>query len=366
MSEATAEQKADPKKKSWLATLIRWIGIAVVAIVFLIVASFAIAMMIESRAMNSDREANPPMGQMVSVGDYELHAIVEGEGSPTVVFEAGFGNWAAGWANIYPEIAKRTKVVVYDRAGLGWSDPAPTPRTTDAVIADLHALLQALDAQPPYILVGHSMGGLLNRTYQKRYPDEVAGLVLVDAAHEEQNDRFPAEFNEAAEATGVMFKIAPFLSRIGALRFAASKDLLEPQLAPYRQLPEAAQSAAVLFVTSPDGYAAAEGEFGLIDEAKQFISCDPGSLGDLPVAVVSAGIAEPLLPETYEEANTQARETWIELQAEQAALSTNSRHTTAENSGHMIPMYEPEAVIEAIMWTLDNADVDGTAKPQED
>lgn len=131
----------------------------------------------------------PPPGRLVDVGGYRLHIHCLGrEGvndSPTVVMDAGIGECSLGWSLVQPEIAKFAHVCTYDRAGLGWSDSAPTARTSQQIVSDLHALLGNAGIEPPYVMVGHSFGGLNLRLYASRFPEEVAGMVLVDSAHED-------------------------------------------------------------------------------------------------------------------------------------------------------------------------------------
>jgi len=123
----------------------------------------------------------PPPGRLVDVGDHALHLDVRGAGSPVVVLEAGSGETSLGWQAVADALAERTTVVAYDRAGYAWSEPSAEPRTGEAVVADLRAALDAAGLAGPYVVVGHSMGGLFARLLAERAPEDVAGLVLVDA-----------------------------------------------------------------------------------------------------------------------------------------------------------------------------------------
>ena len=128
----------------------------------------------------------------MDVGGRRLHINCTGrnvEGSPTIVLEAGLGDSSSAWNRVQPEVAKFARVCSYDRASLGGSEAAPVPRTIEAVVADLHALLTNAKVPSPYVLVGHSLGGILTRLYASRYPKEVVGMVLVDSAHEDEPDR---------------------------------------------------------------------------------------------------------------------------------------------------------------------------------
>src|SRR5205085_1933646 len=142
-------------------------------------------------AMHRDARWYPPLGRFVAVHGRKMHLICMGQGQPAVVLDSGLSGSALDWSRVQPVVASFTQVCAYDRAGCGWSDPGPRPRTSQQIVDDLHALLQAAGIEPPYVLVGHSCGGLNVRVYAHRYPDEVAGLVLVDAAHEGQRERLP-------------------------------------------------------------------------------------------------------------------------------------------------------------------------------
>ncbi|HWR73601.1 MAG TPA: alpha/beta fold hydrolase, partial [Nitrospirota bacterium] len=130
---------------------------------------------------------NPPPGRIVDVGGYRLHLNCTGEGSPTVILESGMNEFSLSWALVQPGVAKFTRVCSYDRAGLGWSDPGRAPRTSETIVRELHALLRAAGITGPLVLAGHSFGGMNARLYARRYPNEVAGMVLVDSAHEDQS-----------------------------------------------------------------------------------------------------------------------------------------------------------------------------------
>ena len=135
----------------------------------------------EPLAEAADAKAYPPPGQMVDVGGYRLHINCTGSGSPTVVIESGWGDLSASWGWVQPEVAKTTRICTYDRAGMGWSEASPQPRTAREFAKELHTLLVKANEPGPYVLVGHSMGGFTVLVYAHDYPDEVSGLVLIDA-----------------------------------------------------------------------------------------------------------------------------------------------------------------------------------------
>lgn len=166
-----------------------------------------------------DRKAHPPPGRLVSIGSHRLHLLESGHGSPTILLEAGLMSTVLSWSNLQRELAQSFRVVSYDRAGLGWSDPGPMPRTADRIVEELHTLLERAGMPPPYILVGHSFGGLTMPLFAARFPAEVAGMVLIDPV-------VPVEWNPPSEhdwkLTRVGAKVcrrAAFLARIGLIRF---------------------------------------------------------------------------------------------------------------------------------------------------
>ncbi len=131
-------------------------------------------------------QQNPsPTGKLVDIGGYRLHIDTRGKGTPTVVLIAGSQAFSLDWALIVAEISKFTQVCSYDRPSLGWSDPGPEPRTFDQDVYELHTLLQRAGIKPPYVMVGHSLGGIIARFYEKKYPQEVKGMVLIDATSED-------------------------------------------------------------------------------------------------------------------------------------------------------------------------------------
>jgi pimeloyl-ACP methyl ester carboxylesterase len=252
--------------------------------------------------------------RLVDVGPYRLALREAGQGQFTVVLEMGVG--AAG--DFYDDIAQRvatfTRVVWYDHAGLGRSDPAPLPRTVADLAGDLHALLSAIHIQPPYILVGHSLGGLTVRYYQRQYPREVAALVLIDSAHEEQRERLMAA--------------------------------LPPETSD--ELPGVAQYRHALCVNWVDPTANPE---GIDNSANSVLMRRCTHLDDLPLVVLSRGQAQA--PAGLPRDLVTGRElAWRQMQSDLASLSSRSVHLIAERSGHLINQDEPEMVVEGIRRAL--------------
>lgn len=290
------------------------------------------------------RRRFPPAGQLVDVGGYRLHVRVEGEGAPTVVLEAGAGGVGLLWELVRPALARHTRVVTYDRAGLGWSEPSPRPRTADVMAEELHLLLTRAAIPGPYVLVGWSLGGPVVRHYAARYPDTVVGLVLVDSAHEHQMRRFPQTLVRMLGAMTTPFRVLQALARLGFLA-------LNPALIPV----DGAGRLPADVVAAIRGRIASGGEHvaTLLAETTAMTEArtEPvRTLGDLPLIVLSHGQLPPeaVPPSLGPAVRAEYEETWQALQIEMTALSTRGRRIVAAHSGHNIPLEEPELVIDAV------------------
>jgi pimeloyl-ACP methyl ester carboxylesterase len=168
-----------------------------------------------------DRRLYPPPGRFVDLGTHRLHLLEQGQGRPTIILEAGLMSTMLSWSEIQRQLAGSYRVVSYDRAGLGWSDVGPMPRTAERMVEELHSLLDRAAIPPPYLLVGHSFGGLTMPLFAARYPAETAGMVLIDPV-------VPAEWNppsnqdrRLAEIGSKVCRRAAVLSRAGVIRFVA-------------------------------------------------------------------------------------------------------------------------------------------------
>jgi pimeloyl-ACP methyl ester carboxylesterase len=178
--------------------VIKWILLIFFATVLL---SGILAIVIGAVAKGRLADEYPAPGKLAHLGDRVIHYQLIGAGNITVVMEAGQNEFSLTWCRVAPEIARHARVFVYDRPGLGWSEPSPEPRTATVIIDELHRLLVAERIPGPYLLVGHSMGGLYMKAFAARYPENVRGVVFIDAAHELQWELFPEEQRRAITAS---------------------------------------------------------------------------------------------------------------------------------------------------------------------
>ena len=298
-----------------------WLGGAVVILLGLAVAG----LVYESAAEAADVRAYPPPGQMVDVGGYRLHINCTGTGSPTVVIEAGRSDWSLGWSGVQPGVAKITRVCSYDRAGLGYSETGPLPRDAAQFARELDLLLRRANVPGPYVLAGHSLGGLPLRVYAHEHPDQVAGVVLIDSLSPSQaKGPVPdASSRNASQARGP--SIPSILARFGVVRL-----FIKPTGA---IAPEAEQAYAAFSVTRRSAEAWADEGRGMPASLDQAYAVK--SFGDLPLIVLTARLNQ--------EAGWQANQTGL-LQ-----LSSNSQQLFAEQSGHNINSDQPQAAVEAIV-----------------
>src|SRR6266404_8168949 len=170
-----------------------------------------------------DRRRFPPPGRFVQVNAGRMHIHLRGEGTPTVIFESGMGASCLSWTLVQPRVAQFACAVSYDRAGHGWSDPAPEPRTARQIAQELNTLLNATGLPGPYVLVGHSFGGYVNRVFAHLYRARVAGMVLVDSVHPAEWKKPTPEQLRMIEAGLRYAWVAAWLARLGFVRFCLAQ-----------------------------------------------------------------------------------------------------------------------------------------------
>ena len=244
-----------------------------------------------------------PVDAMVDIGGRKLHLECDGSGSPTVILEAGLTGDHRTWDQVLPEVAPTTRVCAYDRANIGPSDSAPTPRTVSDMVADLHALVGAGKLNPPYVLVGFSFGGLVSQLYASTHPDDIAGLVLVESNHPGEVEQFEAELTPA-------------------------------QIKADRQEVNANEEGVDLYTSFEQVQAA------------------PG-LPDVPLVVITSGKPGEWPPGWDAEVFDQLR---AAQQKDLVGLVPDGTQLMAEQSGHEVPSSEPGIVVKGISAVLAKAD----------
>jgi pimeloyl-ACP methyl ester carboxylesterase len=323
-----------------------WFRRILVGLLLFVLILAAAGFLYENISEARDRRFNPMPGRLVDVDGESMHLYCEGVGVPTVILESGLGDSYISWRKVQPEIAKFTRVCSYDRAGLGYSDSTSQPRTSKVIAGQLHTLLHNAGIAPPYVLVGHSMGGYDVRLYSSLYRNEVAGMVLVDASHPDQENRFPPELKNME---GSWLREALFLEYTTPFGVPRLIGLCDDQPA----------------------QRAAECNFHSIREALAEMKAVPqsaaetaatGSLGDLPLAVLSHDPDKPsaeLPPDVAKPTN----DAWEKMQEELAHLSTRGTQAIAKGSSHYIQIDRPELVVEAVRNIVNQARTPQTPPP---
>lgn len=297
-----------------------------------------------------DRRDHPPPGRMVDIGGHRLHLHCIGTGSPTVVLEAAAPGWSLYWSLVQPEVAKVTRVCAYDRAGLGWSERGPLPRTAQRMARELHRLLERAGIPGPYVLVGHSLGGFVVRLYHHEYPKDVAGIVLVDAGQELELHR--PEFRTFFNSGKAMLPLIRAMTILGIPRLSLSFEQLPPFLVKQEEkVPETIRPMLRA------GWLRTSYATTLNDEANALSDTlyqvqRIGTLGDVPLVVLTA-TGPAWWPDMPEDVNpARFKKMWLELQHDLTTLSSNSRQVLADQSSHFIQFDQPALVIDAILQVV--------------
>ena len=325
MSKDQVEHVLPPQRRG--RGCLRWLG----RIVALVLGAMLVGAIYESIAEAADARAYPPPGQLVDVGGYRLHIHCTGTGSPTVVIDAGLSDWSTMWGFVQPEVAKTTQVCTYDRAGMGWSEAGPLPRNARQFAKELHALLQQARLPGPYVLVGHSLGGLTVHVFAHDYPSEVAGLVLIESMSPGQFTPSPTDTPSQSDPQSHAFSILPVLARVGVVRL-----ILKPLgFILYKPPDEKAYYARFVRPQSLQTFA---------DEAQAMpeSGAQAGAvktIGDLPLIVLSRGLDK--------------NQNWQAWQAELHQLSSHGQQLIADKSGHNIENDQPDAAVAAIVKMIE-------------
>jgi pimeloyl-ACP methyl ester carboxylesterase len=311
--------------------------IGVVVFIVMVLGLLLLGMLYEWRSAARDRQAYPPPGELIDVGGHRLHILCLGQenGSPSVVFESGSGSSGIDWTLVQPDVAEFAPACVYDRAGYGWSESGRSPRTMETIIDELHTLLITAGVKGPYVLVGHAFGGILVRMFAARHPDDVAGLVLVDASLPETFA--PDQYDYRGELRRL--RRVAFIRRLGLARALRRKVFLQAQVLP-------AETQAMFLAVN------LRNAKHVPDEVRPLVKNGvdvPDSLGNLPLTVITRSPVE-----LFDGMITESSQEWEESQRKLATISTNSTHIIATEGGRFVHIDQPKIVIEAIRQMVES------------
>jgi pimeloyl-ACP methyl ester carboxylesterase len=308
-----------------------------------------------------DQKRFPPPGKLIDLGTHRLHLVDTGKGSRAIVFESGLMSTVLSWQGIQEELAATFRVISYDRAGMGWSDLGPFPRTADKIVDELHSLLERAGVPPPYLLVGHSFGGLTMPLFAARYPSEVSGVVLVDPVA-------PAEWNPPSQNDRKRIRVgskvcrrAAELSRLGILRFVllllhsgasrvgnrlvrliskdAPADSASTSSPWFWSLPANERAMAAVFWIQRKFCVTVASQLENLPESAASVAA-LGSFSEKPVVILSAKITPQ-----------HRREEHIAM----TKKLLHGRHLTAEKSGHWIMIDQPDLLLRTIKEVASSA-----------
>ncbi len=310
-----------------------WLAATAFALVFVLALVLGAGVAYETLEERRDRRRFPAPGRLIDIGGRRIHLHCEGDApGPTVVIEQGMASPSIVWRSVQARIARFARVCTYDRAGFLWSDPPSAPPAIDDRVADLHAALSRGAVPPPYLLVGHSLGGLIVRRFAAAYPHTVAGVVLVDSPDERVIFR---DSTTASLRQGVRLqRVVRGLARIGLLRLLGRR-------VPMLMLPDDPIGYA-LCVTPKHAAAVVDDMLSLLHAPADLRQPQArGAWADRPLLLLTHGIPFPPIAAAMEDG-------WVDSQHRLLALSSDSELTVASHSGHLIHLDEPAVVIEAV------------------
>ncbi len=290
-------------------------------------------------------------GYVFYVDRHRVNLVCVGSGRPVVVLDAGLGDWSPSWIPVQRSLASITTTCAYDRAGLGFSEGSRAPRTSMEIAAELHALLLAAKLPPPYVLVGHSFGGLNQQAFAERYLPDVAGLVFVDSTVDAPFPAFMKELTDSQLAAG---RKCAAMARANLFRSdSASFENCFHWLWGLDSLPNNGITPELRLAVReqarhPAPYDAGVSELALVPESLKEVRAHPRSYGSVPMVVLTATThGESQLPPAMRSAMLHFEPKWRAAQDQLAARSTCTRHELVD-SDHYIQFYRPQVVIDAV------------------
>jgi len=287
----------------------------------------------------------------VDIGGRKLNLFCSGSGSPTVVFESPSGSAGWAWWDVQPRVAAKTRACVVDRAGLGFSDPSPRAADLANAVDDLHAVLQAAAIAPPYVLVGNSLGGAIAQLFAWKHPDEVAGLVLVEALHEDGNARADALTHggvSAGDAQIVAFGegCAGQAAKGFDMKSEGYRDCIG---GPDRALPGDLGQKDLEQRLTPAWWRVRQAERIALPADRSQLRAARRPFGEMPVVVLVRGVSPYLVPgQPQSETNKAIEAANLDLQTQVAQASASGDVRVVAGAGHEIQETHPEAVAAAV------------------
>jgi pimeloyl-ACP methyl ester carboxylesterase len=293
--------------------------------------------------------------QLVDIGGRKMNLYCSGQGATTVVFDAPSGEAGWNWFKVQPAVAKHTRACVFDRAGLGFSDPAKRPNTSENVAEDLHKLLGSAGIKPPYVMVGNSLGGANVQVYTYRYPKEVKGLVLVEPQHEDETSRLDkASQGNLSKVYAMVREQNKYCTAAAAKGFkAGSEEQMNCVGNPAESYGPTLGAAVTSATTKPAYWRANIDEWEAIKLSDEQLRKLRRPFGDIPVMVLTRGVSPYAVPGKPQSALNKAMEDEnAAIQKEIAALSTRGKQRVVPGAGHVIHADKPEAVVDAVLEVL--------------
>lgn len=304
------------------------------SIFLLLITVFCLSLSAQASPQDSYKSIKKPYpGKLINIGSHRLHINCMGEGSPTIIIDSGIGGFSLEWSKVQSKLANDFKVCSYDRAGYGWSDPGPTPRTTARITRELRILLSEAKVDGPYIMVGHSFGGYNIRYFASEYPDLVAGMIFVDASHPEQFNT--EEFKREKPKTKIVLNRHSVQIRI--MHPVVSKNYpLDKVHTAYRLMSSFKSKMTVL------------NESDSMDlSAQQVLSHSNQKPYPFPVAIITRGKRVW----AHNRMGDRREKKWANLQNDLENLALNTAHFMAFKSGHVVHLDQPRLVTEKILLT---------------
>ena len=296
-------------------------------------------MIYQTAATEADQRQYPAPGELVNVNGHKMHIYCMGEGSPTILLDHAGGGSSVDWSLIQPKLAAHTRVCAYDRAGYGWSDYNPAPRTLQQQVKELHELLTGANEAGPYILVGHSYGARVARVFTAKYPAEIVGMVLMDPGFLYDDPRYPPEAQAQLQADTNMSRAGRWLAPFGLVR------LLQPIMAnPSFDLPEEARLASASFIATRRYWQSLNDQMEVVSvifEEEREVT----TLGEIPLLVLNS--TEP---------DDVTHRVWMQANAEMADLSSHGSYRRVEEATHFSLVYQQgdaQVCIDGILDVLD-------------